>query len=61
MSFLSRQGESVDANKASEVKILKAVLWIYIIMCLAIAGLNYGYAGRASACGLRTLHRQLSD
>lgn len=36
-------------NKTIELKILKAVLWIYIILCFLIAGLNYGYASRTSA------------
>ncbi|MDI3310465.1 MAG: hypothetical protein QJR05_03450 [Thermoanaerobacterium sp.] len=26
---------------------LKAILWTYIIMCIIIAGLNYGYASKA--------------
>ncbi|MEX1308001.1 MAG: 4Fe-4S dicluster domain-containing protein [Eubacteriales bacterium] len=30
-----------------EKKILKAILWIYIVMCIVIAGLNYGYAPKA--------------
>ena len=29
------------------VKLLKSILWIYIILCLIIAGLNYGYADKA--------------
>jgi len=28
---------------------LKTILWIYIIMCVVIAGLNYGYAPHADA------------
>lgn len=35
-------------NKLMELKILKTILWIYIILCIIIAGLNYGYAGRAT-------------
>src|SRR6056297_426723 len=31
-----------------ELKILKIILWIYIILCIIIAGLNYGYARNAS-------------
>ncbi|NPV39959.1 MAG: 4Fe-4S binding protein [Anaerolineae bacterium] len=27
-----------------ELRTLKSILWIYIILCLIIAGLNYGYA-----------------
>jgi len=36
-------------NKTLELKILKAILWIYIILCIIIAGLNYGYASKATA------------
>ncbi len=32
-----------------EKKILKAILWVYIALCVVIAGLNYGYAPRADA------------
>lgn len=35
-------------NKTAELKILEAILWIYIILCIIIAGLNYGYAGKAT-------------
>ncbi len=35
-------------NNTIELKILKAMLWIYIILCIAIAGLNYGYASHAT-------------
>ena len=31
-----------------ELKILKIILWVYIILCIIIAGLNYGYARNAS-------------
>lgn len=31
-----------------EVRILKIILLVYIIMCILIAGLNYGYASHAS-------------
>lgn len=31
----------------SERKILKILLWTYIILCIGIAGLNYGYANTA--------------
>lgn len=31
-----------------ELRILKGILWVYIILCLVIAGLNYGYASKAS-------------
>jgi len=36
------------ANKKFELRILEAILWTYIILCLIIAGLNYGYASRAT-------------
>lgn len=36
-------------DSSIELRMLKAVLWIYIILCFVIAGLNYGYASRASA------------
>ena len=35
-------------DRSVELKILKSILWTYIIMCLAIAGLNYGYAPKAT-------------
>ena len=31
-----------------QIKILKSMLWLYIILCIVIAGLNYGYASRAT-------------
>lgn len=34
-------------DQSMELKMLKAVLWIYIILCIIIASLNYGYASRA--------------
>ena len=36
-------------------KILKMILWVYIILCVLIAGLNYGYAPRADAATARFL------
>ena len=30
-------------------KILKTILWIYIILCVIIAGVNFGYAAKAPA------------
>ena len=36
-------------------KILKIILWVYIILCILIAGLNYGYAPRADAATARFL------
>jgi len=38
----------LESDKRIELRILKTILWTYIILCLLIAGLNYGYAGRAS-------------
>jgi Pyruvate/2-oxoacid:ferredoxin oxidoreductase delta subunit len=35
-------------NKKLELRILKAILWVYIILCIVIAGLNYGYVSRAT-------------
>ncbi len=32
-----------------EKKLLKAILWVYIALCIVIAGLNYGYAPRTDA------------
>lgn len=32
-----------------EKKLLRVILWVYIALCVAIAGLNYGYAPRADA------------
>ena len=29
------------------LKLLKTILWIYIILCILIAGMNYGYASKA--------------
>lgn len=35
-------------KKNLELKLLKTILWIYIVLCIVIAGLNYGYAANAS-------------
>lgn len=32
----------------TELRILKTVLWLYILLCFIIAGLNYGYAKKAT-------------
>lgn len=32
-----------------EKKLLRGILWVYIALCVLIAGLNYGYAPRADA------------
>lgn len=37
------------SESINDLKLLKIILWTYIILCLVIAGLNYGYAGSASA------------
>lgn len=38
----------MKANKNIELKILKVILWVYIILCFVIADLNYGYAAKAA-------------
>lgn len=35
-------------KKTTYTRILRTILWIYIILCVIIAGVNYGYAPRAS-------------
>ena len=37
----------MEKKSSTELKILRAILWSYIILCIAIAGLNYGYASHA--------------
>ncbi|MEA5146345.1 MAG: 4Fe-4S binding protein [Candidatus Limiplasma sp.] len=37
------------------VKALRIILWVYIILCVIIASLNYGYAPRADAATARFL------
>lgn len=39
----------MDPNKTLEITLLKIILWVYIILCFIIAGLNYGYASHAPA------------
>lgn len=39
----------MNTKRHLELTILKAILWVYIILCLVIAGLNYGYASHAPA------------
>lgn len=36
-----------DSSKSRDLIILKSILWLYIILCFIIAGLNYGYASKA--------------
>ena len=44
---------SKDSNK--ELIILKTTLWIYIIFCFVIAGLNYGYVKTAPESIAKTI------
>jgi polyferredoxin len=37
-----------DQQNSREVKVLRTILAVYIILCLIIAGLNFGYLSRAS-------------
>ena len=37
----------MKTNSDIHVKLLKSILWVYIVMCFVIAGLNYGYVKRA--------------
>ncbi|HZK54433.1 MAG TPA: 4Fe-4S dicluster domain-containing protein [Desulfosporosinus sp.] len=39
----------MNTKKALEIRLLKIILWVYIILCFVIAGLNYGYASHAPA------------
>ncbi len=39
----------MEVHKNTELKTLKTILWVYIILCIIIAGLNYGYADRADS------------
>jgi ferredoxin len=36
-------------GQTAEKMLLKTILWVYIALCVVIAGLNYGYAPRADA------------
>lgn len=38
----------MNSEKSLEIKILRSLLWVYIILCLIIAGLNFGYVSRAT-------------
>ena len=42
-------------GKTIEKTILKVVLWVYIFLCIGIAGLNYGYAPRADVATAKFL------
>lgn len=37
-----------NANNSTELNLLKIILWTYITLCFIIAGLNYGYAPKAT-------------
>ena len=39
--------ENMQMAKSWELTVLKIFLWVYIILCLIVAGLNYGYAPKA--------------
>jgi ferredoxin-type protein NapH len=39
----------MNANKTVEIRILKTILWAYIILAIVIAGLNYGYANQTDS------------
>lgn len=39
----------MKSKNTFELPLLKTILWVYIIMCVIIAGLNYGYASKAPA------------
>lgn len=36
-------------KRPDDITILRTILWIYISLCMVIAGLNYGYTSRAPA------------
>jgi len=38
----------INKNKTVELRILKAILGVYIILAIIIAGLNYGYVNQAN-------------
>lgn len=50
-------GRDALKGKTIEKTILKVVLWVYIILCIVIAGLNYGYAPKADAATAELLMR----
>ncbi|HKK83352.1 MAG TPA: 4Fe-4S dicluster domain-containing protein [Atribacterota bacterium] len=51
--IIKRQGEEVDlmksTNRTKEIRILKTILWLYIILAILLAGLNYGYANQSDS------------
>ena len=38
----------MDTDNTVELRVLKTILGVYIILAIVIAGLNYGYANQAS-------------
>lgn len=45
---MANKNNSSEIKSSSEIKALKAILSVYIILCLIIAGLNFGYVSRAT-------------
>lgn len=39
-----RKGTTLRAKDNWETRLLRALVWSYIVLCIVIAGLNYGYA-----------------
>lgn len=39
----------MNLYKDGEIRILKTILWLYIILAIVIAGLNYGYANQSDS------------
>lgn len=37
----------MQENNSVYIKLLKTILWIYIVLCVIIAAMNYGYASKA--------------
>lgn len=38
-----------NTNRTKEIRILKTILWLYIVLAILLAGLNYGYANRSDS------------
>ena len=45
----------MKTRREIHVKLLKVILWVYIIMCFVIAGLNYGYVKKAPEAVAHTI------
>jgi ferredoxin len=45
---MANHNNSGEIKATGAVKALKIILWVYIILCLIIAGLNFGYVSRAT-------------